>query len=89
MENESMYIRSPLSEPDFFYVFVVFFVMLKCRGDYTGEELYINTLVLPSVFALMFDFCIVLFCFRCRGDSQERREKCNSRSPLYETEIVV
>ena len=22
---------------------------------------------------LMFDFCIVLFCSRCRGDTQERR----------------
>ena len=39
---------------------LVFFI--SCRGDYTGEEMYNFTLVLPSVFlCLILLLCVILF----------------------------
>ena len=69
VENENMYTRSPLSEPEFFLCFCCVFCYIKDVGEiHRRGDLKFNSRSPLSVFVLMFGFCIVLFCFRCRGE---------------------
>jgi len=68
-------------------LFFVVFLLLKCRGDYIGEEMRYYTLVLPSVTLLTSN--TIKLPLTCRGDSQGSMFLLNSRSPLYETGILI
>ena len=56
---------SPLYKTTLFMILGV--LVFSCRGDFTGEEMYNFTLVLPSVYFLLID-SIVFDVITCRGD---------------------
>jgi len=72
-------------------VYLVFFLLLFSVKD-VGEIHRVELCsILRSPLSEPESFFWVSFCtlITCRGDSQERRNKLNSRSPLYETEIEI
>ena len=65
-------------------IFLFMSVVVSCRGEYTGEELCFNTLVLPSLNRILqVSNVVYLFCFMS-GRFTGEEKLLYIRSPLYE-----